>query len=456
MLETLLNIRLFDPTGASLDLINSVTEAVRDINSHRPLPPDLTERLQTELLYDRVHSSAVTEGNRLSKRETIVVLTTGVVEAGSRRDVLEVQNLAEAIIQVQECLDKSEGLSPSLIRHLHKILLKDIQDEAAGAYRKENVAISGAQSQPPAFQDVEDYVHHVLSSPSLNDESIHPIQRAAWVHWAVARIHPFRDGNGRVARLAQDFVLLQSEYVPSTLQPEDREGAYYAALESADLEDGKPFLELVAKNALRMADRYVSIISEQRDKKDWLSDITKAATEKVRQTAHTKFLFFQRSSNILKSEFSTIVSELEGRIAGLTVRFRDFGSIEYDKYQQIESYGSAKRSWFFGIEFGIQQTVLRYIFWYGSHHRSPYDIAPNVPSKTVLLVSTEEEQNYYQMLDDLKDDRVTLREIVPNGKTFWVRRYNPVEDKDSWDMDTTGGEIARTFFQEALSKLGLI
>jgi hypothetical protein len=86
MLEALLNVSLFEPTGASLDLINAVTEAVGRINAERPLPSEVTKKLQTEILYDRVHSSAVTEGNRLSKRETIVVLTTGVVEAGSRRD----------------------------------------------------------------------------------------------------------------------------------------------------------------------------------------------------------------------------------------------------------------------------------------------------------------------------------------------------------------------------------
>ncbi len=184
--------------------------------------------------------------------------------------------------------------------------------------------------------------------------------------------------------------------------------------------------------------------------------VTKAATEKVRQTSHRKFLHFQRSSNILKNEIFSIVSELEGNIPELTIAFRDFGSLEYEKYQEIESFGKTKRSWVFGVDFRIQQTALRYIFWYGSHHSRPYDVAQQVPSKAVILVSTEEESNYYVLLDDVEDDRVTLREIIPNGTSFWRRRYNPVTERDEWDIDLSAGEIARSFFQEALSKLGLI
>jgi hypothetical protein len=182
----------------------------------------------------------------------------------------------------------------------------------------------------------------------------------------------------------------------------------------------------------------------------------KSSYRESKANLSSKVSIFQRSSNILKSEFSSIVSDLDNRIAGLSVRMRDFGSLEYDKYQEIESYGRTKKSWFFGVEFRIQQTTLRYIFWYGSHHAKPYDIARDVPSKTVILFSTEEEDNYYHTLDDLKEDRVSLREIIPNGTTFWARRFNPVEGKDVWDVDLSAGEIARSFFQEALSKLGLI
>lgn len=452
----LLDIGMFEPRGASADLIRQVREAICEINARRPLSAVVVGRLEGEILADRVHSSAVTEGNRLSRRETIVVLTTGLVEAGTRRDALEVRNLAEAIAEMDGMLRQQEPLTCNLIRHFHGILLRDIDNPTAGKFRSEDVAISGAKAQPPSFLDVPDLIQRVLALAESGDEAIDPIQRAAWLHWAFSRIHPFRDGNGRIARLLQDYILLRAGHVPSPLQSEDREGGYYAALEAADSGGGRPMLELVAKNTLRMADRYLSIIREEEAKRQWVERVTVAATEKVRQSAHRRFLMAQRAANLLKTEFFDMVNALSDGMPGLTIRLRDYGSLEFDKFQRIESQGWAERTWFFGLEYRINETVLRYIFWFGTHHPTPEDTTTSLPSKVVLLVSGEEEHSYYRLLDDLEEDRVTLREILPNNNLFWRRRFNPVRSAHEWDEDITAGIIARDFMEEVLRKLGLI
>lgn len=354
----------FRSTGATKELVGQANEAVQEINSRRPLSEKVLERLQTDILYDRVHSSAVTEGNRLSRRETIVVLTTGLVEAGSRRDEVEVRNLGRAIIELEDALSRGESLNAQRFRHLHALLLRDIDDDA-GAYRTENVAISGATVRPPHFHDVANLVESVLSHIHSEERDVSPVELAAWAHWSIARIHPFRDGNGRVARLVQDYVLWRARYVPAPLQVEDREGGYYAALEGADLGEGKELLELVAKNVLRMADRYLAIIRDEEAKSSWLANITRAATEKVRLTGHRRFLSLQRASNILKQEFDSLASELSEGIQGLRVRLRDYGGLSFDKFHEIERIGRAKKTWFFGVEFRVEETMLRYILWYG-------------------------------------------------------------------------------------------
>jgi Fic family protein len=235
----------FEPAGAALDLISQVEEAVNEINARRPLSHAVLNRLHTDILYDRVHSSAVTEGNSLSRRETIVVLTTGLVEAGSRKDRLEVKNLAEAILALEEALNDKSPMKPFFLRNLHALVMKDLDNEVAGKYRDYDLAISGAKVRPPSFLDVSEMVRLVLDAPAFDAADLSSIQKAAWAHWAIARIHPFGEGNGRTARLVQDYVLLRDQYVPAPLSAEDREGGYYAALESADFGDGKPLLELV-------------------------------------------------------------------------------------------------------------------------------------------------------------------------------------------------------------------
>lgn len=317
MFDELFELDRFALAGPVQEVITEVDEAISAINRNRPLPENVVTRLQGEILADRVHSSAVTEGNRLSRRETLVVLSSGVVESGSRKDSLEVRNLAQAILEMERALQQDEPLSGALLRHLQGIILQDVERVGVGAFRGENVAISGAAVQPPNFQDVPSLVDRVFTTLNSPPEGSHPLQLAAWAHWILARIHPFRDGNGRVARLVQDYVLVKYHLVPAPLRSEDREGGYYDALERADLGEGQLFMEILAKNVLRMADRYLSLIRDENEKASWIASVTKAANEKVRQSEHRRFLAIQRSLASLKAEFHQFVTQLDGQIPGL-------------------------------------------------------------------------------------------------------------------------------------------
>jgi len=453
--DDILRPELFAPTGAALYVIEEIDAIIAKIDAKRPLSADLIARLEGEILADRVHSSAVTEGNRLSRRETLVVLSTGLIEAGSRKDVTEVRNLARAITETEQAIGRGESVTPLLLRQLQGLLLQDIERVGVGIFRTENVAISGATHQPPDFNDVPELVEAVCAHLAASYDHLHAIQLATWAHWATARIHPFRDGNGRLARLMQDYVLLRKHYVPAPLRSEDREGLYYDALDRADSGDGQPLLEIVAKNTLRMADRYVSLISEEESKRDWISAITKAATEKVKQSDHRRFLAVQRSFANLKAEFQDVCKQLDDQIPGLHTRFTDYGDIEFEKFQGIEHGRFAKKAWLWGVEFRVGETRLRFVFWYGAHIAGPDDCQSQMPSRVVLLVSVQQD-NYYFRLDEVQEDRISLRTVMPVETSYWRKRYDPVKDANAWDKNLTAGEIARAFFQESLGKLGLV
>ncbi len=455
VINDILKPELFAPSGASMYVMEEVDAIIASIDARRPLSAEVVARMESEILADRVHSSAVTEGNRLSRRETLVVLSTGLIEAGSRKDVTEVRNLAKAITETEQAIARGELITPLLLRQLQGILLQDIDRVGVGSFRTENVAISGATHQPPDFHDVPDLVAAVCKHLGGGGDQVHPIQLAAWAHWAIARIHPFRDGNGRLARLVQDFVLLRKHYVPAPLRSEDREGLYYDALDRGDSGDGQPLLEIVAKNTLRMADRYISLITEEESKRSWITAITKAATEKVKQSDHRRFLALQRSFANLKAEFLDVCKQLDGQVPGLRTRFADYGDIEFEKFQGIEHGGSAKKAWLWGVEFAVDKTRLRFVFWYGVHIPSGEDSRASMPSRVVLLVSVQQD-NYYVKLDDVQEDRISLRTVMPVDSAYWRKRFDPVQVCNVWDEEMTAGEIARGFFQEALGKLGLV
>ncbi len=453
--EEICDVDRFKPKGITLDYLDEVYESIKEIDEQRPLTPDITEKLQQEILFDRVHSSAVIEGNKLSRRETIVVLSTGVLEAGSRKDQQEVINLADACVYLQECLDDDIELSVSLIKELHQKLLSKLDDKNAGEFRSSDVAISGAKITPPSYLDVDTLVRKIVETQTSSD--LHPIQRAAWIHWAMARVHPFIDGNGRIARLVQDYVLLKHHYVPASVQPEDREKVYYESLEHADLGNGEELLEVIAKNILRMSQRYLAIIRDEKSRSSWIKQIAKAASEKVRQTEHRCFLVTQKTFDSLKLEFSNVCNELNAELTDMYVGFKDYGSIDFDKYQQLKTKGRASQTWFFGLRFAYGEVEQRFIFWFGTHHNSPDDYKDFGYNPLCLLISMEDGAGNKRILDDYEsEDRITLRELVIDNRIFVRRRYNPVNNRQEWDNDVSPSVIVREFIQEVLAKMGLV
>lgn len=466
LLDDLRDIERFFPKGATRTLLAQLDEGIAEINSYRPLAPDLVKKISDLTLTDRVRSSAVTEGNRLSKRETIMVLSGRVIEAGLRRDEVEVRNLARAILEMESLLSNGERPSEQLARHLHGIVLANLSPNA-GRYRDGAVAITGAPYAPPLAAEIpilmrslfEMYAEYERKMFTDGEFNHHPVVIASWLHWALARIHPFEDGNGRLARLLQDYVLLRAHYVPSTLQPEDREGKYYESLAEADDGNGRHFVEMIARNSLKTVDTYLTVIREERERRDWLSDIIQVAKERVRQSDYRRFLVIQRTSNLLRNEFALVTEQLAVQMRGIaSLRFRDYKNLAFEQFQQIEREGRAKRTWFFGVEIRVGENRLRYIFWFGGHHPRPDDIVAEEewPSKVVILVSVEDEEEYYRLLDAIEEDRVTLREIVPANSRFWRRRYNPVSKKMEWDTDVTAGAIVRQFYEEVFRRIGIV
>jgi Fic family protein len=452
----------FAPKGATVEIVNDLDLAIAEISQHQPLNANLTKRLQEDLLYDRIYSSAVTEGNRLSRRETIAVLSSGIVEAGSRKDVKEIENLGRAILAVDEMLRAHAPLSEGVVREMNKIVLQGLSDDA-GKYRSNGVAIAGSKTQLPAAGDVPDLVRKIVTDLNEQAKDHHPLVVAAWTHWAITRVHPFRDGNGRVARLFQDYLLLSRHYLAAPLFAEDRERQYYEALETADSGDPQPFIQLLAKNVLRIADRYLSAIREDADKNKWLQGITRVAREKVRETEHRRFIRWDRRIGSLRSEFQELADELSQNVTGLTCRVRTFGGVDFEKYKMLRARGRAERTWMFAVDIWYDQASLRFVFWGAQHFKRSSDPMADLSDEPAVLVSMEEHHGpaepehrpYYRQLDELDEARITLREVVLHGEELLRRRYNPAARQDEWDFGVSAGRIAMDFLTEALQTLGL-
>ena len=229
------------------------------LDAARPLPPNTVASLREKLTLEWTYHSNAIEGNTLTLRETKVVLEGITVGGKSIREHFEATNHRDAIHYVEEIVTKKEPLSEWQIKNIHGLVLKGIDNEEAGRYRRENVAIAGASTIPPHFLHLDEEMKHLINWCESAGQ-MHPIERAAELHTRFVKIHPFVDGNGRTGRLLLNFELMKSGYPPAILRKADRL-RYYDALDEAcatGVYDG--VTELVTEAVQRTLDGYQALL----------------------------------------------------------------------------------------------------------------------------------------------------------------------------------------------------
>ena len=218
-------------THQMLKSIGSV-DAAREVVAHAALVPHWEATFREEAMNRTVHHGTHLEGNELSREqaERVIVLKETHAEpaaakagiVGRDRDVQEVINYR----RVMEWIDQL-GLNGRDSIHMNERLLKDIHSmtayrilpvEERGVYRKVQVVLKNSSTgevsfRPPPHVEVHFQVEEFFEW--LNSESgrsHHSVLRAGITHYELARIHPFTDGNGRVARAMALLVMYTEDY----------------------------------------------------------------------------------------------------------------------------------------------------------------------------------------------------------------------------------------------------
>lgn len=215
------------------------------------------KNLYDDFKLNYIYNSNAIEGNTLTLKETKVVLEGITIGGKSLREHFEVINHNEAIIYVESIVKEKKELSEYIIKSIHNLILKNIDDENAGIYRKQNVIISGAVHKPVDYIFVPEEMERFINWYKL-ENNMHPVLKSAKVHVDVVGIHPFIDGNGRLCRLLMNLELLKSGYQAIAIE-NSRKAEYYEYLDHAHCTgDYKPFYKLIAEYEL---ERLKSLIS---------------------------------------------------------------------------------------------------------------------------------------------------------------------------------------------------
>ena len=244
-------------------LHSRIVEKKNRLDSLRPLNPSIVHKLQEQMEIKYTYNSNHIEGNTLTLKETQLLLEEGLtVHNKPLPDVLEIKNHPEAIDYIETIAKKIE-LKEVDILTIHQIIKRGVDDDA-GRYRSGHVIITGSSHIPPPAYEIQFLIPTMIAEYNRNPNELVPIELAAWLHYRFVNIHPFNDGNGRVARLLMNLTLIRYGYPMTVISYSDRR-QYYNTLDKADKGNLVPFVNFVASSVEQMLDTYLRAIEPTKE-----------------------------------------------------------------------------------------------------------------------------------------------------------------------------------------------
>ena len=437
---------------ASSALLADVEETARIVNEYRPLPEAVVKRIQDGLLGERVYSSNAIEGNTLDLRETVMVLETGQISATKKREAIEAKNLGAAAHRVSDIVGGGAAVhTVDQLFEIHKLILHETPDDFwGGRFRERQVLIDGAKYQPPDHTIVPTLVDRVMEHLRCGHEGISPLLMACWAHWSLARIHPFKDGNGRISRLWQDLILFQANLTAAIIRPEERR-EYLEALTAADEGDFNRLCQITAHRVLTTFDRYLTVIAQDKELDAFAKEIAHEADERVDQKRQLLYQRWARKMEQLRWEFEVCAGRVTRESAQVRIQMRPYEIIAQPEWDLVGIGGTVPKSWLFALYFDARARRYRYIFFFGKHYPSDQDDEnERSENRVCLLISEDDGSGTARRLDKLDKCPISIREVFLVDDSFVVRRVSPATEETTYERGISPIRIAQDFIREVV------
>lgn len=236
----------FTIMGSIVQRSEAIAYELGRLAGEKMIAPKLSLRKSNQI--KTIHASLAIEGNTLTI-DQVTDLLEGKRVLGSAREILEVKNAGELYKALSQ-------INPFEIKDLlkaHAVLMDQLITEP-GRFRSGGVGIfNGTQvtHMPPSAKRV----------PMLMEDLFNYIQNTTEYSWLIKScvfhyefefIHPFEDGNGRIGRLWQHFLLMKHhplfEFLPVEVLIKEHQQEYYSALSQSDREgESTAFIEFMMK-----------------------------------------------------------------------------------------------------------------------------------------------------------------------------------------------------------------
>lgn len=257
--------------------LDRAVDGLRDVGG-LPTPAE-ARGIWKDIWHQEAHHSTAMEGNTLLLREVQLLLDEHkAVGSKEMTAYLEVQGYASAAewVYAQAIRRSSPGsvadyqeITLSEVREIHKLVVDPAwlqfppeqldRKEGPGSFRRKNIEPFPGGMAPPDWTDIPPLASDWIVR--ANNHTAWPMDRHimedfADLHAAFERIHPFRDGNGRVGRLVLNLLLVRWGYPPAVIYKTDRD-RYLRGLQRADASDPGLLGEILARAIKESIDRFV-------------------------------------------------------------------------------------------------------------------------------------------------------------------------------------------------------
>jgi Fic family protein len=208
-----------------------------------PLSAKEKELHETSIAF--TYNTNAIEGSTLTVEETRLILEDKLAPNKPLRDIRETESHAATFLQM---LQTNEQLSVELLLMWHKSIFKETKPDIAGKFRTYPVRVGSYLA--PDWQGIQKQASQLVTF--VNQSLGNPVEVSARAHYIFEKIHPFGDGNGRVGRLLQNFVLWKNGYPILIIEYKGRK-SYYKALDGSE----EVFVRYFIKRYLAVHKRYL-------------------------------------------------------------------------------------------------------------------------------------------------------------------------------------------------------
>ncbi len=445
----------------SPDLTEKIKSLELEIEEFRKTPLDsiALEKLREHFRTHHIYHSAGIEGNRLTLQETALVLKEGVDISGKPlKDSIEVKNLGLAYDFLHELVKEDVDITENYLKQVHKLLVGDDPSLSPGNYRNIGVIITGSEHRPPEPFEVPIRMMELIEWIKENDQQ-NPIVVAAIAHHEFVKIHPFKDGNGRTARILLNLILLKKGFPICNIKRDERP-MYYESLSLADEGHYEPIVEVVAENCTNLFSEYTRLRDESNRLKDWAKMIGDKDQQARISKAKSEFELWQNRMNQIKLEFKQAVTVIDASLETYYVSFYEYPPITLEKYRQLKESGQAPGTNFFSIRIHNKDTntiIATFMFRFFRNNGKYVGNSTVIPLELNFFDPESGEFKFIGYFD--KATKITLRAFYNDPSGEMITRFSKPTDEKYYEHEAKGLRLAdevMQFFQQVFeSVIGL-